>query len=407
MRLTFNADTELPDAPPHMRIMAIYYTNCPGDRLPLQVVKDEDRTFDSKGCALRSWWVVKSPNMPERTMRLDKGAHSLAELLRRYGFQGETDCVHHRELEIEYGPQSTELPAYTLQLCESLRDTCGVPQFYRRSGNCWFASLCWTTFANPCAAELVISRISCERVRDHCRRCLFDRDSAEAFRKYLWYTFQIGDNVEARPELDGRNGAAEFTAMCARLGVPLLRFEEKQGNIVPMGPVTTHCGTPLQLAAVDRSKSHLLMMRYMDVDNARMFPVHRRLVLSGVTYRLLGFYGGAKKCGHQTGIVFPTKSWRYCILGDADCQKDGIGPLHIMFDKSDFWKKNWWSAWRTIVLVTKYGRNFSEFCPLSPHNVPEDALDQYRGTNHTQSQPTASPCGTMTLDVLFLAEGGA
>ena len=76
-------------------------------------------------------------------------------------------------------------------------------------------------------------------------------------------------------------------------------------------------------------------------------------------------------------------------MTDADAHKDGIGPCFFHF--TDGMKKDWWEKWKYIVSVTKFGGNYSEFCPLSPWNVSDDTYDCYKGTRP----------GSNSLDMLY------
>lgn len=400
--IAVHANTELPASPAGRPwLKSVFFTNCPGDELEFKLIAAVSDDVNAQGVPRDSWWAVEpteTSRMPVRALRLTKGSHSLTNLLRRYGFQGADDCVRHRDVRLHYSAAPASRPELLSRIPESLRDLTGLPQLHRNSGNCWFTAMCGTSFLNPRVRDLILSRVSDPQVRDLCSRCLYDRDAAHQLRRFLWYTYRIGDNVEQRPELDGKNGAAEFSALCAHLKVPLLRFVDVQkgGTCLELMDVRISTGSGMQtLVDVDRTKPHLLMARFLDADNSTTFPVRRRLYHKGCTYRLVGFYGGSRRCSHQCGFAFPGTSWRYVVLFDADCNKDGIGPMHVLFDKGEHWKKNWWAAWRTLVIVTKYGSNYSKFCPLSPHNVPDDSWDGFRGATS----------GKMALDVLYESQG--
>ena len=44
----------------------------------------------------------------------------------------------------------------------------------------------------------------------------------------------VGDDVDDRPENDGRNGFSEFSVLCAKLGVPMVRYREHAGRLEPL-----------------------------------------------------------------------------------------------------------------------------------------------------------------------------
>jgi hypothetical protein len=123
--------------------------------------------------------------------------------------------------------------------------------------------------------------------------------------------------------------------------------------------------------------------------------VQRRVRIGNQHYRLCGFYAGQQKCGHQLGITSPTGSWRDWVIVDADLHKDGISPVFVRFDGSE-WLDGWWDAWRELMHVTKFGPSSSEFCNLSPWNPQNSSLDQYRGTKKV---------GTNSLDLVYVSIG--
>ena len=63
---------------------------------------------------------------------------------------------------------------------------------------CWYATLCWVTFANPEVNRYVQSFLPPEYA-PLCERCLYSRDVAETLRKKLWYEYTVGDNVDSSP----------------------------------------------------------------------------------------------------------------------------------------------------------------------------------------------------------------
>ena len=71
-------------------------------------------------------------------------------------------------------------------------------------------------------------------LRECASRSLFNRRAAEEYRKRLWYEYSIGDNVDDHPLNDGKNGASEFTTMCAKFKIPLIRLHEDDGIMNPL-----------------------------------------------------------------------------------------------------------------------------------------------------------------------------
>ena len=272
-----------------------------------------------------------------------------------------------------------------------LQDATGVPQFYPNSG-VLVRRLCWTSFANAAVGRWLRSHMP-EPLAALAARAVHSRDDAEAFRKKLWYDFAVGDNVEDPPELDGRNGFSEFTVLCAKLKIPLLRYELRGGRMALMGcEVTDRARKRVRCPSVDRDRPHLLALRYEDADHHKRFPIHRRIVVGGRRYKLLGLYKGHRKCGHQIAACSHSGHWRDWSLGDADLHKSGIGPIFVKFDGKGWEGDAWWKAWDELVHVTKFGANYREFCNLSWHNRPDDGLDRYRGEHP----------GTLSVDALYV-----
>lgn len=97
---------------------------------------------------------------------------------------------------------------------------------------------------------------------------------------------------------------------------------------------------------------------------------------------------GQRKCGHQIGVACADRGWQHWVLGDADVHKDRISLLHVWFPSS--WKQRWWHAWKHLVHVTKFGPGYGTFCPLSPHNVPNNALDAFLRAGGTAGRASSS-----------------
>jgi len=388
--------TALPHAPHGKRVKRVRFTNCPGKNLYIECIREMKRADKKEGVPEDAWWVVRCDDLPDRTLRLFQGGHSLLSLLRRYGFQDATGCVNHKKMTIQYVPTGTAYALCDIKVPAHLLESKGVPQFYLRSGVCWFATLCWTSFANKELAAF-LKRFMPREIHEAVDQCLFDRDQAEALRKFLWYKFSVGDNVEDRPENDGKNGFREFMVLCAKLEVPLVVYRERSGTLHPVAvDVRDQRGDQLRMTRPASFKeAHLLVLRFTGADHDKNFPVHRRISIGPRRYRLIGVYMGQSKCGHQIGLCCPTGHWRDWALGDADCHKDGIGPIFITFDE-DRWKDNWWEPWRTLVHVTKYGPRGDKFCPFSPLNVSDDALDIYQGPRVVTKGP-----GSNNLDLVY------
>lgn len=407
----FDARTgRLPDAA-GKRLTRITFTTCPGSDLAIHHVRDAraGQEVDTHGMVADSWWRITCTDLPSRTFRLFRGAHSMSELLRRYGFQDASGCVNHKMATIHYAPRVATPKEQTLavdlpDVAPELVDAIGIPQFYERSGVCWFATMCWCSIVNKDVNALVRARLPDADFVRLFDRVIYDRDAAEAFRKRLWETFTVGDDVTLPPEMDGRNGFTEFCVLCAHIGLPMWRLRERGGVLHLMDPrVTDMKGRSHTVPLPKESKDgivepHLLALRFQDGDHTGKFPILRRVEFRGRRYRLACLYMGQRKCGHQIGMASPNGDWRSWSIVDADRHKAGIGPDNIYF-KGSRWIEEWWRAWGELVHVTKYGASTSQFCSINPHNPPNNSLDCFKGTYRGGGD--APHARTNSIDVLY------
>ena len=400
--IEFDASSQgLPVLAEDVALVKIEFGSCPSSDLRMELLSSSDGCErngprDVHGMTAASWWSVRCTGVPDRVLRLDD-SRSMLELLRRYGFQDASGCVNHQRIIASYAPST----AACRPLCVSpeRRLWRGVPQFYPRSGVCWFAAFCWVSFANAQVRALLLAAIQDPSLRKLCEGAIYCREDAEALRKRLWYDYAVGDDVTLPPEMDGRNGFSEFCVWCAQLHVPMIRFEECDGRLVEMRgeSLRDRRGKSYRLKGPSGSEQeHLLAIRFVDGDHSRKFPACKRIRHAGRRYRLVGFYAGQKKCGHQIGIASPSGNWRDWAISDADLHKSGISPVFIQFDKCTR-QEDWWRAWKVLVHITKFGSNCSELCNHSPWNPDNNPLEQYR----TVYKGTAP--GTNSIDMVYMS----
>lgn len=401
----FSTPTGLPRTPsPDMQIVRVTFRTCPGSDLRLdKVLYDPKAPRDEHGMQAESWWAVTCKGRPTRCLQLYQGAHSLSQLLMRYGFQDATGCVNHKDATAYFESQPMVRDGATIVdrvVTPELRSARGVPQFYPNSGICWYAAMCMATFGHPVIRRVVLPALP-DEIRSHAAKCLESRDSALELRKYLWNNYQVGDDISKDPRFDGRNGFSEFCVLFAKLGIPQIVYREERNKLVP-APLTLRDRanrSVKMLTPCDPTKDfHLLTLRFQDGDHQGKFPVVRRLnleVKKGVTvkYRVAALIMGQRVCGHQISTVCTSeKGWRRWIIADADMHKSGIGPTHIYFDGDDYTGCQWWAAWRDLVHVTRFGNGGSELCVISPHNPKDGTYDKYRG-----EEP-----GSNSIDMIFV-----
>ena len=409
-RVAYDATVgRLPICPPGSRISMITFDTCPGTEFQIRLHGVVDSNgVDECGMSENSWWLLECTDLPKRAIRLYRGSHSMSQLLRRYGFQVPGGCVNHKHTRLSYAPSQEcgeRTPPAWIPSC--VVNSPGIPQFYPTSGVCWYAAMCGTSFMSQDILSVIEHHVADEDLRNSFRNCNFDRRVAEHLRKRLWYEYAVGDNVENPPEMDGRNGFAEFSVMCARFGVPIRRYQERKGHLTLMDErVVDQHNKTRRLRRPRENETHILALRFQDGDHSQRFPVQRRVRIGTQQYRLCGFYAGQKKCGHQIGVTSPTGSWRDWVILDADLHKDGISPIFVRFEgpewlddgdyrgSGDTLTCKWWTAWRELMHLTKFGMGGSEFCNLSPWNLNNENEDKFRGNTNN---------GTNSIDLTYIS----
>lgn len=358
----------IPDIPADRRIHSICFHSC---KLPLTIQFCHDVSGEVvNGVRTDSWIEVASDNQPTRYMRLFKGRHSLEQLMRRYAFQDRSGCLHEKTGTYSTVPSDKSVSSSAIRsLPQTLTNSNGVPQFYPTSGNCWYASLCWATFGNP-RMKAFLSDYIPKDLRHLCDKALYSRDDAQALRKELWDRYNIGDDIYKPPHMDGQNGFSEFALMAAVWGVPLVQYEDvKRGRKFNLlDPIAVdHKGVEHSIRVPRAGEQHMLALRYNNGDHSTFRPL-RVMYVCGVRYQLVSVYMGSSLCGHQIGMVLVDEQKDIWVVGDADCQKDGIGPLFLsLAGCTDFL----WAA-RFVIPVTKFGPNYCKTCPINPINTNEN-----------------------------------
>ena len=389
----------LPPAPAGKRLARIEYLSCPGSQASLRPVSVLDATLGPEGVFADAWWTVECDGVPPRTFRAFGGAHSITQILVRYGFMNaDASCVHLGKVRLRYEEAARAAPDECLRgVPRRLLEARGVPQFYPTSGVCWYAAMCWISFCNESVRRLICARMPTD-LAELCERCLYSRESAQTLRNRLWHEWNIGDDVEDDPLNDGRNGFSEFATLCAKFKVPVVQYVETEGTLSLTSPAFARDRKNRRLKLVSpkcTDEPHLLVVRFQFGDH-RKFPALRNFALPcGARYRLVGVYIGQSKCGHQIGAASPTGDWRDWGFGDADLHKDGIGPMYVRMPDDYSWK-DWWEAWDRVIHVTRFGAGRSRTCNMSLHNpVDKDPSDRGRGDRPKH-------VGEMSADWVFI-----
>lgn len=395
MQSTYLTFRDVPSpAPRGTRLRDITFDTCPGSHLVMRAVRDVAGPPPPDGDGMTdTWWVILTPDLPDRAIRVRDGLESLGDLLRRYGFADSSGCLHHRSGTVLYRPLHEPLPAYDLEriVPQGLASAVGVPQFYVNSGVCWFASLCTCFFASPRSLRFLKQWMPAEMYA-LAERALFDRDAAEALRKMWWFDYQVGDDTTLPPEMDGRNGIAEWTTLCGKLGVPLVRYEQYGDRLELMGAtVRDRRNGRVQLRDPPAGVQHYLVLRYVDAEHTSKHPVLRWLRIGCDDYTLVGVVSGNRRCGHQIGwaVSDDDGTCTHLTVGDADVHKGRNGLLHVRFSRCSE-HAEWWKGCRDMIHVTKFGPAQQKLCSLSPWNLPE-------------GETSSKTHGTLCVDVVYLS----
>lgn len=385
------SDGNFPHAPKGMRLRSIRFQTCPAE-LDMSIIRDVDGTLDSMGIPADFWVRIITKNVPDRTLRMFRGSHSLHQICRRYGFLDSSGCMHHKDAIATYASAKEPLEKTSLRVPPEMQSLTGVPQMSWDSGVCWFAAVCWNSFLNKEVSRMICRRLPFS-IQESCSRCLACKEDARAVRNFLWHEYHVGDDVTQDPKLDGRNGFREFMTLCAKIKVPIiLYYRTSNQRMELMKPfVTDRRGKTIRLSSVDVSQPHLLALRYSDDHTPP--SIFRRLELGGRRYKLVGMYMGSKACGHQIGSSCYDGNWRSWSITDADLHKDGVGPIFVDF-LGPQWVSGWKDAWKDLVPVTKYGVGGSKACSLSPRNVDNRELTKF-APNTVSGKATA-------VDLLYL-----
>lgn len=380
---------QFPLSPQGQRLREVSFASCPGTSLVLRPVRD---LADLDGCGVPkdAWWMLRCDNLPDRTFRIWKGSWGLHQLLRRHGFLDDRSCLNHKTAFLKYASTTEPLPHESLHIPKEAQHLVGVPQFSPTSGVCWFATLCWTTFAQQDVRTLVSPHLP-STLQEPARRCLEDPDAAKSLRNLLWHDYKIGDDVTLDPKHDGRNGFNEFFFLCSTFDIPLVSFTLEGERFRRDFQMRDRFSKVHRLRSPSPQERHLLVLRYNRAEHHERYPARRRVRIHGVRYRLVGFYIGQGKCGHQVGVAVQN-NWRQCSITDADLHKIGCGPIHFYIQEEGCTDRRWWKVWDDIMHVTKFADN--QVCNLSPHNRKDTYLDRYRG----------SDAGSVNMDFLYMSE---
>ena len=214
-----------------------------------------------------AWYVIRSPGIPDRLIRIFSGAEGLHDMLLRYAFQDSEGCKHEKHMQLEYARDyQLDENVVSRVIPKNLTDALGIPQFYKQSGNCWFASMCWVLFGNEDIRNFVCDCLQRAGEQDLARwaqRAFHEPDTAQMIRTKLWRDHRIGDDVDAAPHLDGQNGGSEMIRVCDAYNIPLRILQCEAGTRIR------------ELRSVQPGKKHIMLVRAQDKNHTTEMPLRR------------------------------------------------------------------------------------------------------------------------------------
>jgi len=372
------------------------FETCKENKLTLKIVKVIENSVEN-GIVKNAWWIIITPNLPDRFVNLYSGLKSLERLLKNYGFSDTTGCVHYKKGKLYTVEKVSDIEECTLNVPKSCQNILGIPQRVYNSGICWYAATCFAFFYCDQMRNFLTSKMKDTKLVDYCNQCLKSSEISERLREKLWYDYAFGDKIGQNPEWDGQNGLSQFCIIASKLDIPVLRFFVSNEKIVKLkDPVYDQkrnlCKIRDKLQHVN--EKHILVIRFYKGDHHTKFKPMRRFYYCGRKYKLCSMLLGSMHCGHQIGASCYNLKWDRWAVSDSDASMFGIGPVHFHTNTTDCkQKEKWWSHWRHMIPLTIFGSQKS-FCDLSPHNRP---------TGEFENKSTVSDVGDLNLDLIYVS----
>ena len=376
-------------------VFAAKFATCKDNKLFLRIVKINDKKIEH-GFVKSAWWIIQTPNLPNRYVKLYDGKRSVERLLQNYGFSDVSGCVHYNKGKVYTVESLSEIKECDVNVPKDCMNIVGIPQRLENSGICWYAATCFAFFFCNQLRNLITSKMNDKELISYCNKCLYSPEISEKLRRKLWYEYAFGDEIGQPPELDGQNGLSQFCILASKFDIPMIRFFVNNGKITRLtDPVydqkKNFCSVRDKLNY--KEEPHLLVIRFYRGDNHTKFKPMRRFVHGGVKYKLASMLLGSMHCGHQIGASSYNLMWKRWAISDSDASMFGMGPVHFCTDTPNSNLKNeWWSYWRHMIPLTIFGSQ-KNFCDLSPHNRP---------TGELQNKPKVSDVGELNLDLIYV-----
>ena len=414
---TATKNGRMPTVREDQKLVQIRFRTCADAQLVIFVCYVNQGGHDrTTGIPNDAWYIIRSPGIPDRLIRIFSGAEGLHDMLLRYAFQDSQGCKHEKHMQLEYAREyQLDDNVVSRVIPKVLTDALGIPQFYKQSGNCWFASMCWVLFGNDEIRKFVcdcFQRAGAQDLARWAQRAFHEPDTAQMIRNKLWRDHRIGDDVDAAPHLDGQNGGSEMIRVCDAYNIPLRILQCEAGTRIR------------ELRSVQPGKKHIMLVRAQDKNHTTEMPLRRYYGDKAGSYRLVSGLLGQRQCGHQQGFANVRKDcW---AVTDSDAHKmfkktsegwrrvPNMSPLY--FDLQDQRPKDFADVFKFMVFVTKYGNEYENYCNFSlgvdnnelsrtngivcadPSTVPLRAS----GALKRDIKRNSSCTGTLTTDLVYL-----
>lgn len=420
---TAERNGKMPHVQPGLYLSSIRFRTCKEAQLAIYVCKTIFKYDERTGVPEDAWYAIETPGLPTRFIRIFSGAEGLHDLLLRYAFHDAEGCVHEKHMQLRYS-RSKEAPDRDVAsvVPSHLINALGVPQFYKESGNCWFASMLWVLFANTemrnfCAERF--ARRSAAEVGEWAREAFHVPDQAQKIRAFLWNKNGIGDDITAPPREDGKNGGSELIKVANAYDIPLrvIRAEKAEDQL---------SANLEETQSASGEQDHLLLIRCQDLDHDRCVPLTRYFYEEDTAtyYKLVGGLVGQRECGHQQGFANVAKdTW---AVTDSDghkmfVQKNGkwerranMSPMYFTLEGTD--EEQFTKLFRYMIFITKYGKAYEKNCNFSlgvgNEEVQRSANIVCKDPSVHELQKDAAPSGgiprrsatcTLTVDLMYRA----
>lgn len=320
-----------------------------------------------KAESLVGWWAIQSENHPVRFVQMFK-EDAARHFLEHYSILDCKQCLNEKPV------WTNEQPRWTIKDVPKRHrnNMLGVPQRGNTSGLCWYSAMCFCLFFSRQMREKVYEKLPTE-MKPYCRTVLSDPNDSETFRRLLYTGYDIGDDPDQDPKLDGQNGFIQLAVLLTRLDIPLIRL------LAPQHSQTDRALKENLLPVEWRNRLYIprkplhgeFAVLFVQAPPGGWQPPHR-LTQEGQEYRLFCALGASDECWHQVALALRSGRGGSCIHmahSDSDAAVHGIGPIFWSIPAKKLgetqaeYEARSYKMWNDMLLVTKF-RN--DHCQITP-----------------------------------------